>query len=296
MARLLLILAACRCGAAEPPVAPPVTTPLPSPSPAVVPFACEGSALLWSGDRFLVGDNETKDRLYGMGADGAFRDPLLLGGSVDDVEAVAATAHGAWVVGSQGRKNSGDADPERQRIVHAPDGLTVVPDLSGCAPCTAAAALPPEGGGVNVEGAFTSGGHLWLGLRSPLVDRKALLVELDLPADPTSAAGRSPTVLRVIPIDLGGFAVRDVTPAPAGGFYVLAGPSDGARQPPRLYFLAAPDAAPTLLPTVLPPGTEGIAVTPDGTLAWVTDGDGKAGRCTVPSTWGRVSLPAPAGR
>ena len=296
MARFLLgsiLLTACHSGAANP--APGPTLPAPTP-PQVVPGACEASALVWADGRFVIGDNETKDLLYTMTDAGDPGAPIPLGAKVDDVEALAADATGVWVVGSQGRKADGELDPERQRLLHVPGGEVRVPDLSACAPCAAAAGLPPENGGINAEGALVADGHLWLGLRSPLVAGKALLVELSLPVNAPPGGATGPvTAVRTLTIDLGGLGIRDLSPAPQGGYYVVAGSSGKRAEPMRLYHLASLTAAPTPVSLALPTDTEGIVVTPDGRLVWVTDGDGKRSPCATAATWGSVSLPAPAG-
>lgn len=296
MARLLLILAACRCGAAErtdtPDVSPAVATPAPTPSgvSGIVPGACEASALVWVDGHFVIGDNEIKRSLPGMTAEGAPGPALALADTVDDIEALVAAPGGVWVVGSQGRKNNGEADPERQRILWTGGGPAVSPVLTGCAPCAAAAARGPEAGGVNVEGAFLADAHLWLGLRSPLVDGKALVIALDTPAN--GPAPGAPQVTQTLLLDLGGLGIRDVSPAPEGGHYLLAGASDGARRTFRLFRWAGPGSTPVPLEVAVPDGVEGISVAADGTLTYVTDGDGKKPPCAVPSTWGRIRVPA----
>jgi hypothetical protein len=292
---VLILLAACRCVAqeAEPTTVTATSSPVgaspASTMSAVVTGACEASAVVRSGDRLLVGDNETKAHLFAFDAGHTLKDRPPVGAEVDDIEALVSTSAGTWVIGSQGRKKSGELDPERQRIAWMPNGGVGVPDLSACVPCRDAAARPPEMGGINVEGAFLHDDHLWLGLRSPVVDGKALLVELDVPAGgPVPAA---PGVLRTRPIDLGGFSVRDVAPAAGGGFFVVAGPSDGAEVPHRLYRMTTPDEPPVLIAAPLPPSAEGIVDNGDGTLTFVTDGDGKKEQCKTPSTWGLLRLP-----
>jgi hypothetical protein len=285
VARLLLILlAACRCVAHEPPPAP-ATTSSPSTAPAarLLGAACEASALARWGDGLLVGDNETKDHLFLYGPDGALRDRPALGVEVEDIESLVPAGSSVWVIGSQGRKKSGEEEPGRRRMTFWPGGTVITPDLSACAPCAAAAGRGPEDGGINVEGGFLWSGHLWVGLRSPLVDGKALLLELDEPAQ--GPGSLTPGVLRTVAIDLGGYGVRDITPV-EGGLLVVAGPADGAAATHRLYQLVSPDQPPARLPLDLPPSAEGITDNGDGTLTWVADGDGKKEQCKEPSTWG----------
>jgi hypothetical protein len=231
---------------------------------------------------WLVGDNETTDRLFRF--DAAFRPlpdvPLLW--DVDDIEALALSpGDGLWIVGSQSATKDGKARPARERIGRLGQRPTT-PDLTACGPCRDARLVAPNKGGLNVEGAVEVGGKLWLGLRAPLVDGKALLVETD--------EGKA---IRTVPVDLGGQGVRELVPW-KGGVLVIAGPVDDAYTEHALWWLATMEAAPKRLAVTLPPHTEGLVVAEDGTGIWVSDGDGKAGtECVEPARWGRVKVPAP---
>lgn len=211
---------------------------------------------------------------------------VALGGSVDDLEALAPSPAGLWLVGSQSTNKDAEARPLRERIAllgHPP----FAPDLSACAACVDARGRAPNAGGLNVEGAAWHGGKLWLGLRAPLVGGRALMLETEA----TPAAAR---VTRVVPIDLGGQAVRDLA-AWKGGLLVVAGPVSDTDAAHTAWWLSAPDAVPQRLPLALPPSAEGLAVNDAGVALVVTDGDGKSGRpCKEPATWMHVTLPAPA--
>lgn len=262
--------------AAEPPV-------------PVLAGVCEASSAVRSGEVVLVADNEVDDALYAFDPSSlTTRERAALGAPIEDVEALVPTSTGAWVIGSQGRNQKGKAQPERARIGFWPGSVVVQPDLSGCAPCAAAEPKAPEAGGVNVEGGLVAADHLWLGLRSPLVDGKALLVELDEPAQSPTVA--TPRVLRTVLLDLGGRGVREIAPAQAGGWWVVAGPADGADAPHALYRLAGPEGPAVATGVVLPPGAEAL-VDEGPTLLWLTDGKGKDGVCETPSTWGRIPTP-----
>jgi hypothetical protein len=183
------------------------------------------------------------------------------------------------VVGSHSTNKEAERRPKRERILD-PDGGVHTVDFTACAPCTAARGLAPNAGGLDVEGAAWIGDRLWLGLRSPLVDGKALLVALD--------AGYR--VTETVPIDLGGNGVRELVPVPSG-LLIVAGPVTDIKSDHVLYHLDAVGKPAVRVPVALPPSTEGAAVDPGGRLVYVTDGDGKHGECRTPATWGRVALP-----
>jgi hypothetical protein len=245
---------------------------------------CEASAVIpWKGG-WLVGDNETSDRLFAYDAKLAPLPDVRLADPVEDIEALAATDTAVWVVGSHSATKKGKDKPLRSRLALL-GSPSVLPDLSACAFC--APGLPPEEGGLNIEGAMVLRGALWLGLRGPLVDGKAALLELTgNPQDPS--AGRS--VVRTVPLDLGGLGVRDLAPK-GDGFVVIAGPTGEAKGPFELWWFTAPDAAGQRLDTVLPPNAEGLAIAPDGTALVVTDGAGTPGACKTAATWERVRVP-----
>ena len=157
-------------------------------------------------------------------------------------------------------------------------------DLSICAACEAARGRARNDGGLNIEGTVLLDGRPWVGLRGPVVDGKALLLRL---------ATTGAKAEQMLAIDLGGFAIRELSPW-RGGVLVIAGPVSDDPVPHRLYWLRTPEATPVLLPVDLPPSTEGISVDDDGMALIVTDGSGKAGStCEVPSTWKRIHLPEP---
>ncbi len=251
--------------------------------PHVLRGLCEASAVVPWGDGFLIGDNETEDRLHGFGADLEPTRALPLGATVEDVEAIAILPSGLLVVGSQGANRKGRARALRRHVLLVGQD-PVEPDLAGCPACVTARDRPPKAGGLAVEGAAWWRGSLWFGLRSPLVDGRALLLRME--GDPSVAL----EVDEVATVDLGGLGVRDLLPR-ADALLLLAGPADAGDREPRLFSLAAPGTEPVDLGVPLPPVAEGIAPWGDGLLV-VTDGDGEPGTpCRVPATWARVRLP-----
>jgi len=249
-------------------------------SGGVLATSCEASTILpWQGG-WLVGDNEDKRQLYAYRADFAPIGPVPLPAEVDDIEALALGGGGYWVVGSHSTNKDGEARPLRERLL-APDGTLTPLGLAGCPACVAARGRAPNAGGFNIEGAVVWGDALWLGLRAPLgPDGRAQLLRLD-------GVG---AVVETLPLDLGGLGVRELVPD-EDGLLLVAGPTADATTAHALFRVAA-DRAVTRL-GALPPSTEGLAIDPaDPTrLVYVTDGDGKPGKCKDPARWGRMARP-----
>lgn len=241
----------------------------------------------WQGG-WLVADNETADRLFRFDAGMRPGGDVALNAVVDDAEALALDAGRLWIVGSQSANKEGKARPARERLglLHGP---AVAPDLSGCPACVAARGRAPNAGGLNVEGAASWGGKLWLGLRAPLEGGRALLLETGADAAHPDVVG----VARVVPVALDGMGVREMVPWKEG-LLVVAGPVDDAATPHALWWLSTPEATPVRLRVDLPPSTEGFAPLADGTALIVTDGSGKAGRpCEQPATWRKIEVALP---
>jgi hypothetical protein len=241
------------------------------------PTVCESSALLWSEGRLLLGDNEAPDVVYEVSQDLATVTPQRVG-DVDDIEALAGTASDLWVVGSQSAHKDAEPRPAREHIVHG--AQTVRPTFDVCPACETARTLAPKKGGLNVEGAVVFGGRLWLGLRSPTQDGKSILLQM------SSDGARAE---KMVLVDLGDEGIRDLVAVPEG-ILVLAGPLDDRPSKHHLWFLDSPEGTPHGLPLLLPPHSEAVAVVDTG-LLWVTDGDGKPGKCRTPSTWGVEPMP-----
>ena len=90
--------------------------------------------------------------------------------------------------------------------------------------------LPSKENGLDIEGLAIAGRKLLLGLRGPLVDSIAIIVELSLGA----GAKLKPWPPRLHFLNLDGLGVRDLTRS-NGELLVLAGPVSGVRGPFRLY-------------------------------------------------------------
>lgn len=275
-------VAACGAGAS-------LGLPAPTPERAqsgVLEGLCEASTIVpWEGG-YLIGDNETPDRLFLFGADLSPRGTVPLTAPIEDIEAVAHDGDRLWVVGSQSTTKKGKVHPAREQSGYLGEPTRRV-DFAGCPACEAARGRAPEDGGLNVEGAAVLAGRRWLGLRAPLVDGKAPLLMLT----PDGGA-----VERTDLLDLGGYGVRELTPW-RGGLLVVAGPVSDEAAPHRLYWLPDIQGAPKPLPVELPASTEGLAAAEDGDTILVTDGSGQAGTiCEQASTWHRIQLSEPQSR
>lgn len=202
---------------------------------------------------------------------------MRLPSAVDDIEALVAVDGGYWVIGSHSRSGKGERREARERILR-PDGQLLPIDFSACAACVAASERAPDAGGLNLEAAAWANGKLWLGLRSPLDASGAALL---------LGVATSGAVDEVVKVDLGGDGFRDLAPDGAGLLVVSGGVADGGGM--GLWSLASPTATPERLAVPLQGNVEGLALSPDGSLVFVTDGSGKPGRCKEPSVWG--SLP-----
>jgi hypothetical protein len=120
--------------------------------------------------------------------------------------------------------------------------------------------LPSKENGLDIEGLALAGRKLFVGLRGPLVDSIAIVVELGL----QSTAGLKTSAPRLHFLDLGGLGVRDLAGS-KDGILVLAGPVAGARGPFRLYHWR-------------PRASDRIQL-PRLRYAWPSDGDAPEGIC-----------------
>ena len=89
--------------------------------------------------------------------------------------------------------------------------------------------LAPDNGGFNIEGLTLrpDGKSVLLGLRSPLFDKKAVLIPLENP-EAVVVSGAKPILGRPVTVDLGGRGVRSIEySAAAETYFIVAGPSGG---------------------------------------------------------------------
>lgn len=291
MVGLLLALAGCSRGVSAPasaPTAAPVA-PTPAAAPAVpaavgglLTDACEPSALVRLGETWIIGDNETEDRVFAYDAAMKPVTSRALARSVEDVEALVVDGTRLIVVGSHSRNRGGKEKSDRHWVIDEAGGIFAL-SLAGCAACLAAEPLGPDDGGFNIEGAALAGDSLALGLRSPLDQGQALVLLVSRGAE----GGRIEQVIRV---PLEGAGIRDMIPF-RGGYLIVAGPTADASTPHSLWFLSRLDAPPQRLAVAMPTSTEGIWPIDDHHLRYVVDGDGKPNACLTPGSWADIELP-----
>lgn len=221
---------------------------------------------------------------------------------LDDLEGLAVDAAG-WVyaITSHSRNGAGEEKKSREKLVRfrvegervaAP---VVVKDLKAAlaaahpALAQAAAVLDVKAaGGLNIEALELTpdGQRLLVGLRSPLLDGRALVVGIENPAAMFDA-GAAPRIAPPIALDLGGHGLRGMAYIPAlGGYLLIGGPVAKAQVEFQLWFWSGrPEDAPRRAEL---PGLPGFAhaegVSPaliDGRERIVVvsdDGDRAAGR------------------
>jgi hypothetical protein len=168
-----------------------------------------------------------------------------------DLEAATRIGDRAYWITSHARKRSGKSAPERLRffatsapsdgsllaVVGKPyerllDDLLADPRLERFGLARAAALAPTEPGGFNIEGMTArSEGGVWLGLRNPMPDGKAMIVPLLNPEELVSG-GRA-SFGDPLTVDLEGLAVRAMTWWRKR--YVIAAGNSGDGGSPRLF-------------------------------------------------------------
>ncbi len=290
---LIPLLIACASPQAELEATPFAKAPAPSAHDLAVPRAgpvlsglCDASTGTRRPDgTFLVGDDEL-NVLYPFSANGQPGAPLPLPieGKEIDIEGSARAANGIWWVASHDRGKGTEPKPDRQHLFRTDDAGTVQADVRDLwAHLLAHPELGPllratEGttskdeSGFSIEALHATSEGLWLGLRAPIVDGKALLVQL-------TQMETAPTVARVLRVDLGGRGWRGLEPH-GDDLYGLAGPAndDGGF---RLLRLDLPNAGVDWLDVgfgSLRP--EGLVSLDEGLLAISDDGKANVGGTT----------------
>lgn len=232
--------------------------------------------------RFLVVEDEKQHplSLVTIGGDGHVEsrpvereaDDAL--GKLDDLEGLALDAQGRiYAITSHSRSGDGDDKKSRNKLVRfrieadrivAPAVVTDLKSrLTAAHPVLAAAAAVMDvktSGGLNIEAIDIAPGtqQLLIGLRSPLLDGRAIIVRVENPAAMFDA-GAAPRVAPVLDtLDLGGHGIRGLSWVPAlNGYLVVSGPVAREQVQFRLWFWSGQNDA-SARPVVVPglPGFE----------------------------------------
>ncbi|MGH9897162.1 MAG: DUF3616 domain-containing protein, partial [bacterium] len=149
-----------------------------------------------------------------------------------------------WI-GSHGRSKKGKRRPSRHRLfatrLSRKNGKLAL-TVTGTPYCSLVAdlgkrwpsleldpKLPPKEGGLNIEGLSntSTAGELLIGVRSPLIDEKALIVRLSN-AGEVLDSGETPRFGEPLLLDLAGRGIRSIEFWPERQrFVILAGPAGG---------------------------------------------------------------------
>lgn len=224
-----------------------------------------------------------------------------------DIEGAALIGRRIYWIASHGTNKKARARPERRQlfatdIVGNGDEATLtlagtpytglLDAIAGHAPFDkyrlreAAQISPEEPGGLNIEGlAASPEGHLLIGLRSPVVNGKALLLTLKNPDEVLATDGKAAKAAvfgPAIELPLGGLGVRSIDYADKlHGYLIVAGPQDSEGVFKLYQWSPDTDAVPTALATSLAKGLrpEGLFALGDGKSFQLLsdDGDEKIG-------------------
>ncbi len=239
---------------------------------------CDASAAIFDGDRVLVLNDEDQavtslryfDPLRGGGPVRTATLPVAgLDISMDhpeiDIEAATLVGSRLFILGSHSRGKNAQLRTSRQRLfavewpvrgeVAKLDGRPYTSFLSDAQRVLTGAGkgktildrnIPPHDGGVNLEGmAEAPDGGLFLCFRSPLIDGKALLLDLRNPLETLhgAAAKLGPPLL----LNLDGQGFRDmVWDKGRRTFWILSGPVEAAGRFRLWQWSGSPSDAPVL--------------------------------------------------
>lgn len=160
---------------------------------------------------------------------------------LDDLEGVALDRSGyVYAITSHSRNSAGDAEPSREKLVRfrVAGDRVIEPRmvvglkraLIAAHPLLAAAAeirAVKTQGGLNIEALEMSPDQrrLLLGLRSPLLDQRAIIAVIENPAAIFDAGEQPQLAASLRTLDLGGNGIRGMSYVPAlRGYLVIGGP------------------------------------------------------------------------
>ncbi len=120
--------------------------------------------------------------------------------------------------------------------------ISLAPLLDNLATLNPFRRLPSKENGVDIEGMAFKDGHLFIGLRGPVLNGGyAIAVRFDFEAVANGTNVISDRDLRYV--DLGGLGIRSMTSV-SDGFLIIAGPVGNAPGPYRLYYWDGKDTTP----------------------------------------------------
>lgn len=216
---------------------------------------CDASAGVALDDsHFAVADDESNLlRIYKRGEPAVVREHdfskfLDAKRGETDLEGAARVGDRIYWISSHGRDRQGRPAPKRQRFfatdIHGKSGLklehvgrpyeSLLADLlaekrfARFGFAEASLISPKQPGGLNIEGMCARpDGSLLIGFRNPAPAGKGLLIPL---LNPNEVIEGSPAKFGdAIELDLGGFGVRDISPAGGDKYLIIAGSRDGVK-------------------------------------------------------------------
>lgn len=267
-----------------------------------------------SDHTWLVADNEIHEQLFGFtrAFDEASPFEMPPEHRPRDIEALARVGDGEFlVVGSHSHRRDGSVSRKRHRLRwlrfvshHGGAEETHYSDASeatwheGVDECTRALFVSElqenagelvhafcealsASGEMDIEGAASVDGHMWLGFRQPQINGQAVVARL---------AGRQLRFDAIETIDLGGRGIRAMD-SHDDQLYVIGGPSEDSVEA-HILFLVREGEATQLAP--LPPYSEGLALHSPGRALIVTDGSTGTVACDEPSRVKTITFSVPA--
>ena len=278
---------------------------------------CDASAGIAVDDEHFVVANDEDNilRIYRSDRSGApvqtfdLSDQLRIPGEKlreADIEGAALIGKRIYWIASHGANKKARARPERRQLFATDIGgkgddltLTVAgtpftglldaiaehPPFQKYRLHEAAQISPEDEGGLNIEGlAATPEGHLLIGLRSPVVNGKALVLTLKNPNDVLAigAAAKAPVFGSPIELPLDGLGIRSIDYADKlKAFLIVAGPQDSEGVFKLYKWSPSSKEVPTALATSIGKGLrpEGLFSLADGKSFQLLsdDGDEKTG-------------------
>ena len=180
---------------------------------------------------------------------------------LDDLEGLTIDPSG-WIYAITSQSLDGDGDSKKSReklvrfrikgdrVVDATSVSSLKPALLAAHPVLATAARIRDvksGGGLNVEAleASADGRRLWLGLRGPLLDRRAILACIENPSGIFDANEAPRIAAGLETLDLGGQGIRGMSYLPClGGYLIISGPVALEGSAFQLWFWSSETGAP----------------------------------------------------